>query len=366
MKFPIVFLASFSLVFMLCSCSSFEVTKDLSQALGDVERGIVYHDRAYMEKRPMKVPDGMNVGKLGELRFNFGFERGNKAKPGEETLNANYLTDNEWNAFKREFENAVAGTKRFPIAQIHYGLADNELRKKTRNGLSNTKELDVSALKEATAIIHIIPMLSQSESLVKKQKTVVNTLKLVCNPLSAENNSPLDDFQPFSAEIRGTLYQKTDRMGNVVGGFRLYTTEEWEDYHIKLCRASIVQFFNKMYSMFPTGGAVTKIDEDGQAVLKAGRATGIQPNMEFVIFAMKKGDPDSKPTALYNATVETVGQKSNSVLSIWRKSDRKSAVKIIKLIEKDFEAARDEYDFYACSDGFAQWPDFIDRITKDK
>ena len=366
MKYLITIFVGMCVAMALSSCSSFEVTRDLSEALGDVERGIEYHDRAYMEKKPVKVPNGVNVSNLGELRFNFGFERGNQAAPGAENLNVNYLTDNEWNAFKREFENAVAGTKRFPIAQMHYGLADNELRKKTKNGLSNTKELDVSALKEATAIIHIIPMLSQSESLVKKEKTQVNTLKLVCNPLSAENNAPLDDFQPFSAEVRGKIYQKTDKMGNVVGGFRLYTTEEWEDYHIKLCRASIVQFFNKMYSMFPTGGKIAKIDEDGQAVLKAGRATGVQPNMEFVIFAMKKGDPDAKPVALYNATVETVGQKDNSVLTIWRKTDKASGTKIISLVEKDFDAALDEYDFYACSDGFAQWPDFIDRITEDK
>ena len=43
---------------------------------------------------------------------------------------------------------------------------------------------------------------------------------------------------------------------------------------------------------------------------------------------------------------------------------KKFAKKIIKKIEDDFAEAKEEYDFYACSDGFAEWPDFIERSTK--
>ena len=40
---------------------------------------------------------------------------------------------------------------------------------------------------------------------------------------------------------------------------------------------------------------------------------------------------------------------------------KKGAQKIIKMIEEDFDSACEEYDIYACADGFAQWPDFIDQ-----
>ena len=44
---------------------------------------------------------------------------------------------------------------------------------------------------------------------------------------------------------------------------------------------------------------------------------------------------------------------------------RMKAVEIIKRIEKDFSEVAEEYDFYACSDGLAQRPDFIRASKKE-
>ena len=118
--------------------------------------------------------------------------------------------------------------------------------------------------------------------------------------------------------------------------------------------------------MVPTGGKIVNYEE-GQLNLKAGRDSGVQPNMEFVVYAKKKGDEDAMRIPLYNATAESVGRNA-TVLTVWRKSDKKNAKKIIKMIEDDLAEAKEEYDFYACSDGLAEWPDFIEQLprkTKD-
>ena len=354
-----------SFMLLLCSCSSFEPTMEVNDALAHVENKIVYHDREFMEEKDLRLPKYFNEENLGTLKYNFGFQQGTTGSNQTNTeLDLNHFTPNEWNAFKREFENAVAGTKRFPIAQMLYGLADNELRKKTRNGVANAKEFDPSALKEAAGIFHLTPMRTYSWSLASKQKTNNYTLKLVVNPLAADNNSPLDGIQPFSVQIDCVIYQLTDRAGRVVKGLRLSDSSKQEELNVKLFRAAIVQFFNKMYNIFPVGGKIVNYEE-GQFNLKVGRDSGVQPNMEFVVYAKKKGDADAMRIALYNATAESVGRNTTTLTS-WRKSEKKNAAKIIKLLENDFAEAREEYDFYACSDGFAEWPDFIERSTPKK
>lgn len=355
-----------SLILILCSCASFQPTKTIDEALAHVENSIEYHNREFMEEKDLRLPHGCNEENFGTLRFNFAFTQGTTGSDQASVeLDFNRFTTNEWNSFKREFENTVAGTKRFPIAQLMYGLADGELRKKSRNGVANTKELDPSALKEATGIFHVTPMRTHSWSIETKEKTNNYTLKLLVNPLAADNNSILDGIQPFSVQVSCLIYQKTDSAGRVVKGVRLSDRKKQEDLNIKLFRAVIVQFFNKMYNIFPVGGKIARYEE-GQFKLKVGRNSGVQPNMEFVVYAKKKGDEDAIRIPLYNASAETVSN-SDTTLTVWRKSDKKNAKKIIKIIEDDFDAAREEYEFYACSDGFAEWPkDIIDRSTSPK
>lgn len=351
-----------SLILILCSCASFQPTKTIDEALAHVENSIEYHNREFMEEKDLRLPHGCNEENFGTLRFNFAFTQGTTGSDQASVeLDFNRFTTNEWNSFKREFENTVAGTKRFPIAQIMYGLADGELRKKSRNGVANTKELDPSALKEATGIFHVTPMRTYSWSIETKEKTNNYTLKLLVNPLAADNNSILDGIQPFSVQVSCLIYQKTDSAGRVVKGLRLSDRKKQEGLNVKLFRAAIVQFFNKMYNIFPVGGKIVNYEE-GQFNLKAGRDSGVQPNMEFVVYAKKKGDDDVMRIPLYNATAESVGR--NTILTVWRKSDKKNAKKIIKMVEDNFAEAKEEYDFYACSDGLAEWPDFIERSTE--
>lgn len=352
----------------LCSCSSFEVTRNLEDALAHVEDGIVYHDRAYMEKIPlsqmkMKTPPIEDIKAGAKLYYNVGFEQGNKGNSGENRkFNVNRLSENEWAAFKREFENAIAGSRRFPVAQIHYGMADNELRKKTNAGTSNTEDLDPSELKKAKGIINITPMLSTSESLVGKEKTITNTFQLICSPTQGNNNATIEGFPSFDIKVQSRIYQLTDRFGRAVSGFRFNTRKQLEDYHIRQSRAAIVQFFTHMYKEFPVSGLVTNFDEDGNVLIKCSREEGLQVGMEMVVFARKKSDgEDAIDIPIYNATAVNVGLKKRSTLQIWRRSDKDGAKKIIKLLEKDIDAAKEEYEFFAASDGFAQWPDFVDR-----
>ena len=57
----------------------------------------------------------------------------------------------------------------------------------------------------------------------------------------------------------------------------------------------------------------------------------------------------------------SVGQTGTTTLKIWRKNSEKTAKKIIKQINEDFNAAKSEYNFYGCSDGLAHWPDYMPR-----
>lgn len=353
----------FALPLFLCSCSSFKVTQNLEEALAHVEDDIKFTTKEDMKDKPMFAPkfDMASYKKGGKLNFLLAFDRGKVNK-----YSSNYLSDREWSIFRSEFENAVAGCRRFPVAQNQFGLADKQLRKETRSGGNAAAELDASKFKKVDGILNLRPVLSVSESQVGREKTVTNTFKLTCNPLDPATNSSLERFPEFSLTVSSKLYQLTDRFGRAVAGFRLNTRQQLEDYHLRQARAAIVKFFVKMYRDFPVTGEVRNID-DGIATIRASRAEGLQPNMEMVISAFKKSDgEDAILVPLYNATVVSVGASGTSTLQIWRKSDKKSAKKIIKMIENDINEAREEYEFFAAADSFAQWPDFIDRQNTTK
>lgn len=359
MKKTFCFIFSLFAAFVFCSCASFEPTRNLEEALANVEDGIVYYDREYMESKDLTPPNVPDLEKLGVLKFLFAFDQHQSA--GNAEVDTNQLTKREFDIFKAEFENAVAGSRRFPAAQIRHGLADKNLRKESRSGGNAAAEFDTSSLVEPDGILHIKPALSVSESLVGREKTVTNTFSMTCSPLDPKNNAPLDDFDPFPTKVEGRVYQLTDRFGRAVSGFRFNTAAQLEDYHLRQGRAAIAKFFVRMYKIFPVGGKIVEIDEDGNASLLASRQNGMLPNMECIIFAVRKGNPQGARIALYNATAISVAQKGSTTLQIWRKSDKKGAKKIIDMIEEDFQAACEEYDFYAASEGFAEWPDFLEK-----
>ena len=358
-----------AVMFLLCSCAGFKPTTSLEEVFAHVENDLELHNREYMKNR--KVGEGMvvpDMEKMGKLYFAVALEKqGNSANDM-----SNSMSKEVFAAFQREFENSVAGCGRFPIAQMHFGLQDKSLRKKTHDGTANVADFDPSELKKAEANIHITPMRSQSSNSKGTQRTTTYTFKLVCNPLSAANNAPMKEFPAFSVQFASDIRTITDRFGRTKVGLRLDDfrgnagNRMLNDLALRQSRAAIVKFFAHVYKCFPVGGKVVNFDEDGRALFLANRAMGLQKNMECVIFAKKKGDKYAIPVPLFNATVTVLSQTENSTLQIWRESEKKSAQKIIRMIKSDVEEAREEYDFFACADGFAEWPDFVEQQNRVK
>ena len=352
-----------------CSCSTFEPTTSLEQALAHVENDIEYHNREFIKKHPvgasMRVPD---ISKVGKLRFSFGFQPGNNEDIHTNlSLHPDGPQKDVWDAFTREFENAISGSNRFLAAQIRHGLADKGVRKAVHSGTAGAAHFDSSELVKADAIINLVPMLSNSSVSKGNQRTTTYTFKLTCSPVDPQNNSPLPDFQSFSVRINCDINSLTDRFGRTKVGLKFDdmragsgANRMFQDFLLRQGRAIIVQFFAHMYKIFPVAGMVSDIDEDGRAVFDCNRAAGLQQNMECVIFAKKKGS-ESAPVPLYNATVTLLSQTGKSTLQIWRKAETKRALKIIAQVEADFEEAKEEYDFFAAADGFAEWPDFVQQ-----
>ena len=341
-----IFMAFLSLSFSACKKHKKEIEqlKILNEWSGAVEKG---------ELEKIVIPFLSNISEMSLYNKSLLFQ--------QEKLDTSYVV---WNIMD-------ASGKYVKFGQIGNGLADKQVRKATHNGTAKVDDFDPSELKQISNLIHITPMLSNSSMSKGTQRTTTYTFKLLCNPLSAKNNAPLDEFQQFSVQFSADVKTLTDRFGRTKVGLRFddlragsQSARIYEDFQLRQGRAAIVQFFVHMYKIFPVGGVVTNFDEDGRVNIKANRANGLQKNMEFVVFAAKKGDPDAIPVPLYNATAVMVSQTKNSTLQVWRKSEKKSAVKIIKLIESDIDAARDEYEFFAAADGFAEWPDFVQQHSK--
>lgn len=266
---------------------------------------------------------------------------------------------------KKEFEQVIVATKRFPVAQIIEGRADGDLRKAIRNGIANATELDASEMEKAEYIINVSAYLSNTSIQTGKQRKTTITMTLVCHPVWAKNNKPLDWFPSFTITSKKDIFQKATSTGRVIGGMRLYTPEQQELVRVELFRKALVKFIDHIYNAFPAGGQIAEISED-MASIKANRATGLQPNMEMVIYARAKGNPDAMRIPLYSASIATMAQEGNSELQIWRQSRKGSAKKIIRKIQEDFEEAASEYDFFGASCGIPAPPDFIKTSGSSK
>lgn len=358
MKKIFLFFTALASTFIFCSCTT--VTEDLGDAYANM--GIKFHNKDYMEDQELRVPNGVNEKRFEKLPFLIGFSQINRSKNGE--ITSDTITAKEFSLLKTEFENIIVATKRFPVAQIIAGRADGDLRKAIRNGIANASELDASEMEKAEYIINVIVSLVQNSTYEGRQRKTVFTMTLNCNPVWAKNNKPLDWFPSFIIESKKTIYQKVTATGRVRDGMRLDTPQRREALRKELLHMSLVEFIDHIYNAFPAGGKVVNIEDDMIAI-KANRATGLQPNMEMVVYARAKGNPDAMRIPLYNASIATMAQEGNSELQIWRKSDKKSAKKIIEKINKNFAEAAEEYDFFGASSGLPNAPDFI-KISKDK
>ena len=83
MKKTFCFIFSLFAAFVFCSCASFEPTRNLEEALANVEDGIVYYDREYMESKDLTPPNVPDLEKLGVLKFLFAFDQHQSAGNAE-------------------------------------------------------------------------------------------------------------------------------------------------------------------------------------------------------------------------------------------------------------------------------------------
>lgn len=354
------FLTLFALAsaFLVTACTT--VTDDFGDAYKDMN--ITFHDKKFMKKGDMKVPDGVNEKRFNKLPFLIGFHRNNPKNSGDR-ISSDTITDKEYQILKTEFEQVLVASKRFPVATIIEGRADGDLRQLIRNGLANAAEFDPAELEEAEYIINVTAYLGYNSTQSGYQKKMTTTMTLVCSPVIARNNKPLDWFPAFTITAKKDIYAKADSTGRVIDGAKLYTPEQRERLHVELFRRALVEFIDHIYNCFPAGGVVTDIDDDMVSV-RASRATGLQPDMETVVYAREKGVADGLRIPLYNATLVTMAQEGNSELKIWRKTDNARGKKIIKLIKDDFGAAKKQYDFFAATSGIPKPPDFI-KVAED-
>lgn len=353
MKKCILLFCSALSTFIFCSCTT--VTEDAGDAYADMN--LSFHTKEYMEDQAVKVPNGVNEQRLGKLPFLIGFKQ-NTENAGSTT--SDILTNKEFSKLKIDFEGILSASNRFPVAQIVSGLADSDLRKMVRNGVANAKELDASEMEEAQYIINVIATLTKIYHQSGSQAKETFSISLDCVPVEAKNNKPLAWFPKFQCNAKKDVFQEVSSTGFVLKGIDTTDPQQREEIHMEVFRKALILFIDHVYNTFPAGGKVVEVDyENKLAVVKASRATGLMPNLQMVIYAKKKGNPDAMRVALFNATLETMGQEGSSELKIWRENKNGRAQKIIKSIKDDWEGAAEEYDFWAASDGIAERPDFI-------
>ncbi len=360
MKRFFLFLLVSAITFLIISCIS--VSDNVGNAFAEMD--IVFHDKKYMKSQDLKVPDGVNEKRFNKLPFQVAFLKSSSRQNDGQLVSSDTITEKEFGEFKKEFEAIVDASRRFPLSSRVNGLADSDLRQSARNGSVNITELDPSEMEEAQYLLNVTADMTYSSSQVGYQKKMITRITLTCNPVEAKNNKPISWFPATILPAQTTLYAKTDATGLVIDGVSTYTARKREALHNEVFRKALVKFIDHIYNSFPTGGEVSDIDGDMISV-KASRATGLQPDMEMVVYAREKGNQDAMRIPLYNATLVTMAQEGNSELKVWRETSSDRGKNIIKMIKKDFLSAKQQYDFFAASSGIPKPPDFI-KVSGDK
>ncbi len=342
---------------MLVSCSSFEVTTGVDNAWQTMY-GIEFHDRAYMEKQPIKVSANVKEENFGRLAFSSlpGFRQNYRNAKDK-------LDEKQISLLRNDFETCLVSTNRFLVAQIRYGLADEEVRQATAKGPANVEGFDSGKLKKPEYVLNVVTTWTTRANYNGGDKTINNTMEWNVTPAMAANNAPMEEFPPFKVSVEDQIKQKVNHSGAVIAGPRLKTKSENDDYIINLGRLCQIKVLDHIYRMYPAGGEVTSfmLASSGPSLAKinASRATGLMCKMEMIVYALPKDDPDGIRIPLFNATV-TPARIGSSELEIWREnSDNPFATPILKMLRVNPQEAKKTYDFYAASDGIAEKPDFI-------
>lgn len=340
---------------MMCSC-----TTTVTDSTGDVYKnmGIHFHTKDYIRKQgKMKRPDGVDEGNLGKLPFAIAFSQNKESNNPEREV----IGEEEFKFLEIEFQNFVACTNRF-LLYMRAGVEDEEkIRNDSEGGEGLIAEKDVSKMTKAKYILRVKPFFFRSSSQQGRQGIEEFKLSMEITPVDATTGHNLPWFIPISCNVSMPIYKKVSSTGFVIAGIDTAIPKNRQKIHTELLKKACLQMLEHIYTKFPAGGPVVDIDDENDEVLvKADETTGLLPKLEMVVYAKIKDQPDRLPTPLYNATLVSVSKIGNSTLKIWRRnSDNTKAQKIIKLIRTDWEQAKEQYDFWAASDGIAEKPDFI-------
>lgn len=340
---------------MMCSC-----TTTVTDSTGDVYKnmGIHFHTKDYIRKQgEMKIPDGVDEGNLGKLPFDIAFSQNTESNNPEREV----IGKEEFEILRQEFQDKFTATNRFSL-YMRVGAGDEtKNRKESGDGKGRIAKLDVSKMTIAKYILRVKPFFFRSSSQQGRQGIEEFKLSMNITPVDATTGQNLPWFIPFQCNVSMPIYKKVSSTGFVIAGIDTAIPKNRQKIHTELLKKACLQMIEHIYTKFPAGGPVVDIDDEIDEVLvKADETTGLLPKLEMVVYAKVKDQPDRLPTPLYNATLVRVAKIGNSTLKIWRRnSDNKRAQKIIKLIRTDWEQAKEQYDFWAASDGIAEKPDFI-------
>jgi len=366
-------------IFFLCGASALclyvtgcaSVSSGESNAYGNMGDFITYHTHDYVKNHPVKMPAGVDEttfpDKKGKFKTPFAslptFEQ-TKREAGADGQSSDDVGKKIAQSLAEDCENKMAATNRFPVSQLRYGRADKSLREAANKGVVRVAELDTSEMEEGKYVFNIRYSLGTKDMLSGNRNEKTVTMEWKCMLVDAKTNEPNPEMPAFSISVEDKLVQKVGRTGRVLEGVRWDSPVEREAIILNLSRMAQLKFLNQIYQNFPVGGYLTDIDlEDNTATVRASRATGLLPDMEMVIYARKKGNDEANRIPLFNATC-TPSKKGTSTMAIWRSADKSSAQKIIKMLKTDKDAAMEEYDFFAVSDGMSGPPPFIETHVK--
>lgn len=299
--------------------------------------GIYLHTKDYIRKQGnVQMPANIDESKLGKLPFHFGFYLNDTPKKSERDV----LSGREVQNLTVGFQDMLVATNRFASTRTNYGNND-----------------------EANEKYFLRVMLTFTKSSSQKGSLVTDEFKLLMSviPTEAISGNILDFLPPFQCHVSIPISKKVSKDGFVIAGIDTAITAVRQKIHTELIKMAFLQMLNHIYTQLPAGGPVVVIDDRKDEVLiKADETTGLLPKQEMVIYARRKNQREGFPIPLYNASLVSIAKKGHSTLHIWRRNSGFARVqKILEMIRTDWEQAKEQYDFWAASDGIADKPDFI-------
>lgn len=341
---------------ILCSCTSTTtVTTQVNNAYDTLE-GLQFYTRGYLQKeKEIGLPKGINEKHFTKLPLGSlpGFRQVTRGENSSDVL-----PQKMFDILKKDFETMLIGIGRFPVAQVVQGRADAELQQMNRTGTVRMDERDVSAMESAKTVLNVSVSNSKTVSYQNGIRTTNQQMEWNCVPMNAETQAPISWWPATKITSDEQIVQKVTPSGQVMGGLRTDNDAEREAFWRNLSRKAQLKFIQWIYTNFPAGGVITDLDIDSnQATISANRATGLQNNMEVVVYAREKGRSIRVP--LFSATA-TVANDGDSDLKIWRYSQAPRAQKIINQLRANSLGEMEEtYEFWGVVWGLAEQPDFL-------